>query len=129
MLADSAADFCIRGDFTQVVGASVDNVYSHLAWEQQVGGFGYAMHHDLVLKGLCLTPLRGAQPRKTGGVGALKYPLLSDITKSISQNYGEQLLHVCASSPSVVSVHVVSRLSFTGYCFSGMPVCWSPVSE
>jgi alkyl hydroperoxide reductase subunit AhpC len=27
----------------QVVGASVDNVYSHLAWEQQVGGFGLAV--------------------------------------------------------------------------------------
>ncbi|KAK9833389.1 hypothetical protein WJX81_000920 [Elliptochloris bilobata] len=54
------------GDFhdinTEVIGTSVDSVFSHLAWTQQ--------------------------PRKVGGVGKLAYPLLSDITKSISQNYG-----------------------------------------
>ena len=39
----------------------MDSVFSHLAWTQQ--------------------------SRKVGGVGTLQYPLLSDITKSISQNY------------------------------------------
>ena len=32
------------------------------------------------------------QPRKVGGVGTLRYPLLSDITKSISQNYSAPAL-------------------------------------
>ncbi len=40
---DHAADSGECGLMTQVVGASVDNVYSHLAWEQQVGGLGLAV--------------------------------------------------------------------------------------
>ena len=36
----------------------------------------------------CTAPVL-EQPRKTGGVGTLRYPLLSDITKSISQSYGK----------------------------------------
>lgn len=46
----------------EVVGVSVDSHFSHLAW--------------------CNTE------RKSGGLGALKYPLLSDITKKISSDYG-----------------------------------------
>jgi alkyl hydroperoxide reductase subunit AhpC len=45
----------------EVVGVSVDSQFSHLAWIQQ--------------------------PRKAGGLGGLEYPLLSDITKSISKDY------------------------------------------
>ena len=47
---------------TQVLGCSVDSAFSHLAWINQ--------------------------PRKEGGIGALTYPLLADLTKSISKNYG-----------------------------------------
>ncbi|KAK9812691.1 hypothetical protein WJX72_002155 [[Myrmecia] bisecta] len=45
----------------EVVGCSVDSHFSHLAWTQL--------------------------PRNRGGLGKLSYPLLSDITKSISKDY------------------------------------------
>ncbi|KAL6141702.1 hypothetical protein ACLB2K_059990 [Fragaria x ananassa] len=47
---------------TEVLGVSVDSVFSHLAWVQT--------------------------DRKSGGLGDLKYPLVSDVTKSISKSYG-----------------------------------------
>jgi len=46
---------------TEVVGVSVDSHFSHLAW--------------------CNTD------RKQGGLGALKYPLLADLTKQIATDY------------------------------------------
>jgi alkyl hydroperoxide reductase subunit AhpC len=46
----------------EVLGVSCDSVNSHLAWIQH--------------------------PRKMGGLGNLRYPLLSDMTKSISAAYG-----------------------------------------
>lgn len=46
---------------TVILGVSVDSVYSHLAWL--------------------------AQPKEQGGIQGLTYPLLSDITKSISRAY------------------------------------------
>ncbi|KAJ3333112.1 NAD-dependent protein deacetylase sirtuin-2 [Blyttiomyces sp. JEL0837] len=46
----------------EVVGASVDSKFSHLAWINQ--------------------------PRKEGGLGEMKIPLLSDVTKQISADYG-----------------------------------------
>lgn len=47
---------------TEVVGVSVDSHFSHLAWSNI--------------------------PRKQGGVGQIQYPLLSDLTKKISSDYG-----------------------------------------
>lgn len=47
---------------TEVLGVSVDSVFSHLAWVQT--------------------------DRKAGGLGDLNYPLVSDVTKSISKSYG-----------------------------------------
>ncbi|XP_042436231.1 2-Cys peroxiredoxin BAS1, chloroplastic-like [Zingiber officinale] len=47
---------------TEVIGVSVDSVFSHLAWVQT--------------------------DRKSGGLGDLKYPLVSDISKSISKSFG-----------------------------------------
>ncbi|CAI8602405.1 unnamed protein product [Vicia faba] len=47
---------------TEILGVSVDSVFSHLAWVQS--------------------------DRKSGGLGDLNYPLVSDITKSISESYG-----------------------------------------
>ncbi|KAL0426606.1 UNVERIFIED_CONTAM: 2-Cys peroxiredoxin BAS1-like, chloroplastic [Sesamum latifolium] len=44
------------------LGVSIDSVFSHLAWVQT--------------------------DRKSGGLGDLKYPLVSDVTKSISKSYG-----------------------------------------
>ncbi|TPX57225.1 peroxiredoxin [Chytriomyces confervae] len=46
----------------QVIGCSVDSKYSHLAWINQ--------------------------PRKEGGLGEMKIPILSDMTKQISSDYG-----------------------------------------
>jgi len=46
----------------EVVGVSTDSHFSHLAWNNQ--------------------------PKKEGGLGGLKYPLLSDFTKKISRDYG-----------------------------------------
>lgn len=47
---------------TEVLGVSVDSQFSHLAWIQT--------------------------GRKEGGLGDLAYPLVSDLTKSISKSYG-----------------------------------------
>ncbi|CAF0843986.1 unnamed protein product [Didymodactylos carnosus] len=47
---------------TEVVGCSTDSVHSHLAWINT--------------------------PRKQGGLGGLKYPLLSDFSKDITRRYG-----------------------------------------
>ena len=46
----------------EVLGCSVDSKFSHLAWVNT--------------------------PRKEGGLGDIKYPLLSDITKSVARAYG-----------------------------------------
>ena len=46
---------------TEVLGVSVDSEYAHLAWLQT--------------------------DRDNGGLGDLKYPLISDLTKSISSSY------------------------------------------
>ncbi|XP_032889732.1 thioredoxin-dependent peroxide reductase, mitochondrial [Amblyraja radiata] len=46
----------------EVIGISVDSQFSHLAWMNI--------------------------PRKSGGLGAMNIPLLSDLTKQISQDYG-----------------------------------------
>ncbi|XP_041371119.1 peroxiredoxin-like [Gigantopelta aegis] len=47
---------------TEVIGVSTDSHFSHLAWINM--------------------------PRKEGGLGGLKYPLLSDFNKTISRDYG-----------------------------------------
>lgn len=46
----------------QVLGVSVDSHYTHLAWKQT--------------------------PRRDGGLGEIHYPIVSDLTKSISRSYG-----------------------------------------
>ena len=47
---------------TQVIGCSVDSEFSHLKWTQI--------------------------PRNEGGLGTIKYPLLSDLSKTIARDYG-----------------------------------------
>jgi peroxiredoxin (alkyl hydroperoxide reductase subunit C) len=47
---------------TQVLGVSVDSHYTHLAWKNT--------------------------PRKQGGIGPIKYPLVSDLDKNISRAFG-----------------------------------------
>lgn len=46
----------------EVLGVSIDSTFSHLAWKNTA--------------------------RKDGGIGDIKYPLISDITKSIARDYG-----------------------------------------
>ncbi len=46
----------------EIVGCSVDSKFSHLAWSEK--------------------------PRKEGGLGEIKYPILADITKKIARDYG-----------------------------------------
>ncbi len=52
---------CFLDINTEVLGVSVDSEYAHLAWLQT--------------------------DRDNGGLGDLKYPLVSDLTKSISSSY------------------------------------------
>lgn len=47
---------------TEVVGVSVDSHFTHWAWKNT--------------------------PEKEGGIGNIQYPLVSDLNKSISRNYG-----------------------------------------
>ena len=47
---------------TKVIGCSVDSHFSHLAWSNT--------------------------PRKEGGLGEIRYPILSDIKKEVAWNYG-----------------------------------------
>ena len=47
---------------TKLIGCSVDSHFSHLAW--------------------------ASSPRKEGGLGEIKYPILSDIKKEVAWNYG-----------------------------------------
>jgi alkyl hydroperoxide reductase subunit AhpC len=58
--SDRAQEF--RDIGCEVVAASVDSHFSHLAWTQM--------------------------PRNQGGLGEMKIPILSDLDKSISRDYG-----------------------------------------
>jgi len=58
--SDRIKDFEERN--VQVLGASIDSQFSHLAWIRQ--------------------------PRKEGGLGQMNFPLIADITKQISADYG-----------------------------------------
>jgi alkyl hydroperoxide reductase subunit AhpC len=58
--SDRVAEFEKRG--VQVLGCSIDSQFSHLAWINT--------------------------PRTKGGLGELKYPLVADLTKQISKDYG-----------------------------------------
>lgn len=58
--SDRIADF--KKLNADILGVSVDSKFSHLAWTQQ--------------------------SRKEGGLGEIKYPLLSDLNKTVSRDYG-----------------------------------------
>ena len=47
---------------TEVLGASIDSHFTHLAWQQK--------------------------PRTEGGLGQIKFPMLADLTNKISRDYG-----------------------------------------
>jgi alkyl hydroperoxide reductase subunit AhpC len=58
--SDRAAEFAAVN--CALIGASVDSQFSHLAWTKQ--------------------------SRKTGGLGSMNIPLLADVSKSLSRDYG-----------------------------------------
>ena len=58
--ADRVADFQSRG--AEVLGVSIDSQFSHLAWYNT--------------------------PRNKGGIAGTDYPVLADVTKQISRDYG-----------------------------------------
>lgn len=58
--SDKIEEFRKRG--AEVLGCSIDSQFSHLAWIRT--------------------------PRADGGLGGLKYPLVADLTKKISGDYG-----------------------------------------
>ena len=58
--SDRIDEFRKRG--AEVIGVSVDSKFSHLAWTQT--------------------------PRKTGGLGTVHYPIVSDLNKAIARGYG-----------------------------------------
>ncbi len=58
--SDKIGEFEKRG--VQVLGCSIDSHFSHLAWRNT--------------------------PRKDGGIGEIKYPLVADMTKDIARSYG-----------------------------------------
>ncbi|MBV8878756.1 MAG: peroxiredoxin [Planctomycetaceae bacterium] len=58
--ADRVGDFQSRG--AEVIGVSIDSQYSHLAWYNT--------------------------PRNKGGIAGTDYPVLADVTKQISRDYG-----------------------------------------
>jgi peroxiredoxin (alkyl hydroperoxide reductase subunit C) len=57
--SDRIADFESLG--VQVIGASIDSHFSHLAWRNM--------------------------PRSQGGIGEIKYPLVADLNKQIARDY------------------------------------------
>ncbi|MBI2191803.1 MAG: peroxiredoxin [Planctomycetes bacterium] len=58
--SDRYDEFKQRG--AEVIGVSVDSHYTHLAWKNT--------------------------PRNKGGLGDIRYPIVADMTKSISRTYG-----------------------------------------
>jgi len=58
--SDRADEFEKLG--VQILGCSIDSHYTHLAWRNT--------------------------PRKAGGIGEVKYPLIADLDKKISEAYG-----------------------------------------
>jgi peroxiredoxin (alkyl hydroperoxide reductase subunit C) len=58
--SERIAEFHQRG--VEVLGVSVDSVYSHFAWRNI--------------------------PRREGGIGEITFPLVSDLDKAISRSYG-----------------------------------------
>src|SRR3990167_1450330 len=58
--SEKVGEFKERG--VQLLGASIDSKFSHLAWRKT--------------------------PKKEGGLGEIQYPLIADVTKEVSRKYG-----------------------------------------
>lgn len=62
IVAFSDAEERFQAEKVQILGCSVDSEYSHLAWRNI--------------------------PRREGGLGEIRFPLISDLNKTISTSYG-----------------------------------------
>nr|UEQ12084.1 thiol-specific antioxidant protein [Batrachospermum sp.] len=78
---------------TEILGVSVDSEYSHLAWLQV--------------------------DRENGGLGDLKYPLVSDLKKEISRNYNVLINNSMAlrglfiiDKEGIIQYSVINNLAF-----------------
>jgi alkyl hydroperoxide reductase subunit AhpC len=88
--SDAAGEF--KRLNAEILGVSVDSKYSHLAWIET--------------------------PRANGGLGDLAYPLVSDITKQVSRDYGVLIEDAGVAlrglfiidREGVVRVHIVNDL-------------------
>ena len=91
----SADDF--RAINCEIVATSVDSHFSLLAWTNQCtsqhsscppDGADFCNKPDVATP-QCFFPLSSARPaRREGGLGAMNIPLLSDLSKKISKDYG-----------------------------------------
>lgn len=75
---------------TEVVGCSVDSVFTHLAWLVHLENLyiltSSAGHVIMFFDSFHYSRIN--TPRKEGGLGKLKYPLLSDMNHQIAKDYG-----------------------------------------
>jgi alkyl hydroperoxide reductase subunit AhpC len=78
---DRLEDFQKRN--TEVVAVSVDSHFSHLAWQKT--------------------------PRAKGGLGDVRYPLVADITKRISEDYGVLLTEGEDAGVALRGLFVIDR--------------------
>ncbi|KAG8510087.1 Peroxiredoxin-4, partial [Galemys pyrenaicus] len=74
----------------EVVACSVDSQFTHLAWSVSYTCI-YRGNNGFLLKFGQTTLTMINTPRKQGGLGSLKIPLLSDLTHQISKDYGVYL--------------------------------------
>ena len=72
-------DFEARG--VQVIGVSVDSHFTHLAWKNT--------------------------PVNNGGIGQIRYPLVADLTKEISADYGVLMGNVTAEDDCGEQFHLL----------------------
>ena len=75
----------LKGLGAQVLGVSIDSVYSHRAWIKA--------------------------SKEEGGLGDLNYPLASDITKQVAQSYGVLILESWRKNPLIVQILSIKKFT------------------
>eukprot|EP01059_Diplonema_ambulator_P018770 TRINITY_DN3137_c0_g1_i1.p1 TRINITY_DN3137_c0_g1~~TRINITY_DN3137_c0_g1_i1.p1 ORF type:complete len:238 (+),score=51.08 TRINITY_DN3137_c0_g1_i1:54-716(+) len=97
--SDRAGEFRAAG--CEVVGCSVDSKFSHLAWSKQ--------------------------GRKEGGLGPMQIPLLSDITKKISLDYGVLIKEGDAQGIALRGLFIIDpKQTIRHYTINDLPVGRNP---
>ncbi|MBN2243623.1 MAG: peroxiredoxin [Acidobacteria bacterium] len=83
----------------EIVGVSVDSVYSHLAWKKT--------------------------PVTRGGIGAIRFPLVSDLKKEISLSYGV----LAGDGAALRSLFLIDRNGFVRHAVHNDPALGRSVTE